>query len=159
MLFFRADGTLDFSYGAVVEMPYRIESDEIVFPPATADGSEQRMKLQFTGQDQLRLLGGPGEQLTRKGAAPDLKIPILGEWEGKRDMGGHQVEVHYLFYFNGKCLLLMPFMKRKMEYTIEGQNIRIEGPNQEPLSGEFRIKDGVLTIPGQSDKGNDYSRY
>ncbi len=111
ILHFRADGTFDFSPGAVVEMPYRIESDKIVFPPATTDGPEQRLKLQFTGQGRLRLLGDPGEQLTRKGTAPNPKVPILGEWEGKRDMGGHQVEVHYIFYPNGKCLLLIPFVK------------------------------------------------
>lgn len=161
MLFFRADGTFDFCPGAVVELPYRIESDEIVFPPASTDGPEQRMKLQFTGQDQLKLLDGPGpgEQLTRKGAAPDPKVPILGEWEGKRDMGGHQVEVHYLFYPNGKCLLLIAFAKRTLKYTIEGRNIRMEWPHEEPVFGKFRIKDGVLTIPGPSGKGNDYSRY
>lgn len=160
MLFFRADGTFDFSPGAVVETPYRIESNEIVFPPATTDGPEQRMKLQFIGQDQLRLLGDPGEQLTRKGAAPDPKVPILGEWEGTRDMGGNQVEVHYLFYPNGKCLLLIPFVKKTLKYTIEGQNMRMERPNQEPLFGKFQIKHGVLTIPGRpSGNGNDYIRY
>ena len=110
MLYFRADGTFDFSLGAVVEVPYRIESNEIVFPPATTDGPEQRIKVQFTGQNQLILLGDPHEQLMRRGAAPDLRVPILGEWEGKRDMGGHQVEVHYLFYPNGKVLLLIPFV-------------------------------------------------
>jgi hypothetical protein len=156
ILFFRADGTFDFSPGAVVEMPYRIASNEIVFPPATTDGSEQRMKLQFTGQNQLSLLG---EQLTRKGTAPDPKVPILGEWEGRRDMDGHQVEVHYIFYPNGKCLLLIPFVKRTLKYTVEGQNIRMELPNQEPLFGKFQIKDGVLTIPGSGGHGNEYSRY
>jgi hypothetical protein len=74
LLFFRADGTVDFSPAAVVEMPYRIEGDEIVFPPATTDGPEQRTKLEFTGPDRLRL---GGDQLTREGAAPDPKILIL----------------------------------------------------------------------------------
>src|SRR6185437_16278566 len=158
MLFFRADGTYDFSPGAVVEMPYRIESDEIVFPPATTDGPEQRMKLQFTGQNRLRLSDGPGEQLSRKGVAPNPKVPILGEWEGKRDMGGRQLEVHYLFYPNGKCLLLIPFVKRTLKYTTENGNMRMDWPKQGPLVGKFRIKDGVLTITGPSGKANDYSR-
>ncbi len=159
MLLFRADGTFDLSPGAVVEMPYRTERDEIVFPPSTTDGPEERLKLQFTGKDQLRLLGNPGEQLTRKGTAPHPKVPILGEWEGKRDMGGHQVEVHYIFYPNGKCLLLIPFVKKTLKYTIEGRNIRMELPNRAPCSGKFQIKDGVLTIPGSDGKGHDFSRY
>lgn len=70
MLVFRADGTFDLSPGAVVEMPYRIASGELVFPPATTNGPEQRLKLQFTGKDQLKLLGNPAEQLTRRVQRP-----------------------------------------------------------------------------------------
>ena len=159
MLLFRADGTFVLSPGAVVEMPYRIESGEIVFPPSTTDGPEERLKRQFTGKDQLRLLGNPEERLTRKGTAPNPKVTILGEWEGKRDMGGHQVEVHYIFYPNRKCLLLIPFVKKTLKYTIEGRNIRMELPNQAPCFGMFQIKDGILAIPGSDGKGNDFSRY
>ncbi len=159
MLYFRTDGTFDFSPGAVVEMPYRVESSEIVFPPATTTGSEQRLRVQFVGQDQLTLLGEPREQLARKGVAPDQKVPILGEWEGKRDVGGRQVEVHYLFYPNGKCLLLIPFATRKLKYTIEGGSIRMERIDETPASGKFRIKDDVLTISDPNGKEDEYSRY
>jgi hypothetical protein len=157
MLFFRADGTVDFSPGAVVEMPYRIEGDKIVFPPATTDGSEQRLKLEFTGQDKVNL--GGIEQLRRKGAAPDPKKLILGEWEGKRDMGGNQVKVHYLIHPNGKCLLLIPFTTRPGKYTIDRSVIHLELPGLPPIDGEFRIKDGVLTILSPSRGGYIYSRY
>lgn len=74
-------------------------------------------------------------------------------------MGGHQVEVHYIFYPNSHCLLLIPFVKKTLKYTIEGGNIRMELPHQESLFGKFQIKDGVLTIPGSNGKGNDFSRY
>lgn len=157
MLFFGANGTVDFSPGAVVEMPYRVEGDEIVFPSATTDGPEQRGKLTFTGQNQLNLMGK--EQLMRKGAASDPNRLIVGEWEGKREMGGNQVEVRYLFHPNGKCLLLIPFLTRPGKYTIQGSTMHLELPERPPIDGEFRIKDGVLTILIQSGEGYSYSRY
>ena len=30
---FHADGTVDFSPGAIVDMPYRVEGDQVIFPP------------------------------------------------------------------------------------------------------------------------------
>jgi hypothetical protein len=155
ILVFRAEGTLDLSLGAIVEMPYRIEGGEIIFPPATTDGPAQRTKLDFTGADQLKI---GTDQLTRKGSATDPNIPILGEWEGKRDMGGQEVEVHYLFYRDAKCLLLIPFATTTSKYTIEGQNIRIERSNQPLESETFTLENGVLRVSDASQT-RTYLRY
>jgi hypothetical protein len=155
MLFFRADGNMDFSLGAVVEVPYRIEGGEIVFPPATTGGPEQRTKLDFSGQDQLRI---GSDQLARKGSAPDPKLPVLGEWEGKRDMGGSQVQVHYIFNPDAKCLLLIPFTTTTCHYAIEGRNIRVELPNQQPELRDFQLENGVLHF-SYANETRDYVRY
>ena len=31
---FHADGTVDFSPGAIVDMPYRLEGDQLILPPS-----------------------------------------------------------------------------------------------------------------------------
>ena len=157
MLVFRPDGTVVFSIGAVVEMPYRIEGDELVLPSATTDGPEQRGKLNFSGQNQLNLMGQ--EQLTRKGTALDSKKLIVGEWEGKREMGGKQLEVHYLFHPNGRCLLLIPFVMMPGKYQVQGSTLNMKLPEQPPVDEKFQIRDGVLTIASESRGANRYSRY
>jgi hypothetical protein len=95
MLTFHPNGVVDFSAGVVVEGPYRIEGDELIVPPSSVNGPEQRLKLGFVGLDQLRLAE---IALKRQGAAPDASHPILGEWVGKSEMNGRQLEVRYLFY-------------------------------------------------------------
>jgi hypothetical protein len=55
MFEFRKDGVVDYSPGAVVEMKYRIEGDQLVFPPATINGPEQRQSMAWSENDKLRL--------------------------------------------------------------------------------------------------------
>lgn len=156
MVTFRVNGLVDFSPGAVVEMTYRIEGAEIILPPATTSGPEQRQKIEFTDQNQLRMAGLP---LTRKGAAPDSANPILGEWVGKRDMDGRQLEAHYLFYPAGKCLFLLPFLTSPGRYSIRGSSMRLELPNHRPAEGKFQIEGDVLTTPSPSGSGYRFRRY
>jgi hypothetical protein len=42
---FRSAGTVDFSSGAVVEMQWRIENDQLVLSPPEAGGAEQKQTL------------------------------------------------------------------------------------------------------------------
>ncbi len=117
MLTFHSNGVVDFSPGAVVEMTYRIEGGEMIFPLPTINGPEQRQKMEFMGQDQLRLAE---VVFRRQGAPTEASHLILGEWVGKRQMNGRQLEAHYFFYPAGKCLLLLPFMTGPGRYTIQG---------------------------------------
>jgi hypothetical protein len=48
---FRADGTMRFSPGAIVDMQYRLEGDQLILPPATTAGPEQKSTLQWSGND------------------------------------------------------------------------------------------------------------
>jgi hypothetical protein len=164
MLTFHANGVVDFSPGAVVEMPYRIEGDELILPPATTTGPEQRQQIEFRGNNQLRLIikaeGLTGAMnLTRKGAAPDITNSILGEWVGTQEMEGRLMEAHYLFYPAGKCLFLLPFLTKPGHFAIRGTNMRLELPNHPPAEGKFGILGDVLTTPSPSGSGYRFTRY
>ncbi len=156
MLAFRPGGRVDFSPGAVVETTYRVEGNEIIFPPPTINGPEMRQKFAFDGPNQLRLAGEP---LTRRGTSPDPQNLILGEWVGTREMEGHRMEAHYLFYPAGKSLFLLPFQTAPGRYTINGAVMRLELPARRPAEGKFQIDGDTLTLPGPSGSGARFRRY
>jgi hypothetical protein len=161
MLEFRKDGVVDYSPGVVVEMKYRIEGDQLVLPPATVNGPEQKQTMQWLGSDKLRLKSG-GDlwlELTRQGPTPDVKIPILGEWASLRDISGKAMPVRYLFYPAGKGLLLIPFLKESGSYVIRGESIRLELPGRGPAEGKFKVDGDVLTIPGPNSGESRFARY
>ncbi len=157
MLMFHSNGVVDCSVGAVVEMTYRIEGGELIFPPVRTNGPEQRQKMEFVGHDRLRL---DEILLTRQGAAPDAKRPIIGEWAGTREMNGRQLEARYLFYPAGKCLFLLPFLTLPSgRYSIRGSTMRLELPERQTAEGKFEIEDDVLTLPGPSGSQYRLRRY
>jgi hypothetical protein len=156
MLRFRPNGVVDFSPGAIVEMPYRIEGTEIILPPATTNGPEQRQKIEFIGTDRLRLAEA---RFTRSGAAPDAKNPILGEWVGRREMDGQQIDAYFFFYPAGKSLLLLPFLTVTGHYTIQGSTMRLEVPKHKDAEGKFQIEGDLLTVPNSSGSADRYRRY
>ncbi len=145
ILHFQPGGTVDYSPGAVVEMTYRIEGKEIIFPPDTIKGPEMRQPLEFNGQNQLRLAK---VTLQRQGPAPDAGNPILGEWRGKLEAKDGPPEAFYFFYPGGKCLLLLPFQTTPGRYKINGSSMRLEIPGQPPAEGAFQVTADSLTIPG-----------
>ena len=78
---FRLDGTVDFSPGAVVEMPWRIEREQLILPPATTDGPEQKYTLKWRGDNRLGLEAeGVVTELARVGNRSAPGDPIIGEW-------------------------------------------------------------------------------
>jgi hypothetical protein len=160
---FHANGDVDYSPGAVVEMTYRVEGDQLFLPTANAGGSEQKLKITWLGDNKVRLApqsGSPGDsagsELTRKGERADSKNPILGEWAGTRDMGGHKLDMLWFFYAEGKGLFLMPFTPQHGHYTVKDSTIRLELPNTNPIQTKFEISGNVLTMGNPS--GNGQSR-
>jgi hypothetical protein len=156
MFEFRGDGTLSFSPGAVVEMNYRVEGKELIFPPATTTGPEQRQKMEWVNADRVTL--GGAETLSRQGAARDPANPLFGEWTAPRDMGGTKMEARYFFEPTGKVLLLLPFAWQKGTYSVTGGSIRIDRPKALPSEGAFRIEGDVLTLPGTRGNGESHFR-
>ena len=149
MLEFRSDGTADFSPGAVVEAPWRIENDKLILPPATTDGPEQKYTLKWLGDNKLRLkIEGVVTELTRVGDRVDVRYPIVGEWIENRVMAGRNLVAHWLVYNGGKFLLVMPFANQHGSYTISGSALHFSFPTWTSIPGNFRFKlgDNVLTL-------------
>jgi hypothetical protein len=148
MLEFHSDGVVDWSPGAVVEMDYRIEGDKLVLPPATKTGPEQSRALEWLGEDRV-LLKDTGDELSRRSARLDPKHPIVGEWTGKYGFSGRQVESRWLFYANGKMLLLIPFGSLHGHYTTNQQTIRMELPGRSSWQGKFEVRGDLLILTGE----------
>jgi len=148
---FHDAGILDFSSGAVVELKYRIEGNELILPPATTNGPEQRQTMEWQPADRLILKGA--DTLSRQGPARDANRPILGEWTARREMDGVALQVRYLFDGEGNCLFLLPFKWQKGGYSVKGATMRVQYPGQAPVEGPFRIEGDMLTIPRASGKG------
>ena len=169
---FRADGTVDFSPGAVVEMPYRVEDNFLIMAGET-QGSEQKTTIEFVGTDKFRLrppTGAPGQartvELLRQGTAPDPHNPIVGEWIEHREMGGRQLEAHWLFSGGGKVLLLIPFVTSHGHFSIRGSAIHMEflPPSalaQSPMNGTFEVSNDVLVLklPKRTESGERIGEY
>jgi hypothetical protein len=156
---FRSDGTADFSPGAVVEMPWRIENNQLILPPETDGGAERKANLKWLGDNKLSLVSEAAViELARVGEPANAGNPIIGEW-----IQGHWVglnlEARYLFYPGGKLLFVMPFAIHHGSYTISGSALHFSFPTWTPTPGNFRFKltDNVLTL--SAPKGGNESHF
>jgi hypothetical protein len=162
---FRSGGIVDYSPGAVVEMPYRVEGDLLVLPPETQGGAEQKQKIEFLPDGRLRLsaAGTMSVNLARRGRAPAGDKSILGEWVGDRDMNGRVVETMLLFSADGKVLMVMPFLKSTGSYTVDGAKIHIGVENRWTADGTFKVEGNRLTLsimdPKKGLRDWTYARY
>jgi hypothetical protein len=157
---FRSDGTADFSLGAVVEMPWRIENNQLILPPATVSGAEQKLALKWLGLNKLHLATGDpgGAELTRVGDRTDAGNPIFGEWLENREMAGRKFEGHWFFYVGGKGLFLMPAVTQHGHYTITDSALHIDMPNTK-FTELFELKDSVLILHDPEGGEYRYARY
>jgi hypothetical protein len=157
---FRNDGAFDYSPATVVEMPYRLEEGTLVLPPDAPNGPEHRQKIEWVGEERIRLTA-PGTlslELVRKASRPDAKKSIVGEWTGPRDMGGHSVQALYLFSPAGRVVLLMPFVTTKGRYTVDGEKIQMSGEKWD-AGGTFKVDGDTLTLSIVNKKGVQESKY
>lgn len=157
---FHSDGTFDFSMGAVVNMQWRIENNQLILPSATTDGPEQKANLKWLGDNKLKLEGEGGVvELARVGDRSDTSNLIVGEWTGSTEMGGRNLECRYLFYKGGEVLLLIPFEFQHGSYRISRSTLHLERQGQTRES-KFELAGDVLTISTPEDaKESRYARY
>jgi len=157
---FRSDGTIDLSYGAIVEMQWRIENNQLVLPPAMVGGDEQKFTLQWLSDSKLRLKTEASvTELTRVGDRSHADQPLVGEWIEHREVAGHDLEARWLFYPNSKALLLIPMKIQHASYTISGSVIHLQlaGIRSE---NTFEVKDNILTFSDPEGGHEDrYARY
>jgi len=152
---FRSDGTFDYSPGAVVEMPCRIENHQLVLPPETDDGAERKASLKWSGDNKVSLNSeGTAIELSRVGNVADAKNPIIGEWVEHREMAGIKLEAHYLFYPRGKLLLVIPFKVQQGSYAISGSGLHIKMQDRD-TEVKFDLTDTILTM-SEPDGHNAY---
>jgi hypothetical protein len=157
MFEFRSDGTVDFSPAAVVETQWRIENNQLILPPGTVGGAEQKFNLKWLGDNKLSLTTGADvTELARIGDLANPGNPIVGEWIESREMAGRNLEAHWLFYLDGKILFLMPFVTQHGSYTISGSALHLKVPGLGP-EFRFELTDGVLTF--SAPEGGDAVRY
>ena len=158
---FRSDGTVDYSMGAVVDMPWRIENNQLILPPATTDGPEQKFTLQWLGDNKLRLeTEGSVAELARVGDRSDPGNLIIGEWIEQREMGGRSLKARYLFYARGEALLLIPFAIQHGSYTISGSALHLKIPGLKKPEFRFKLADNSLTLSDtEGGQESHYARY
>lgn len=158
---FRSDGTVDYSTGAVVDMLWRIENNQLILPPATIDGPEQKYTLKWLGDNKLRLeTEGGVTELSRVSDHPDSGKPIIGEWLEKREMGGQDMEAHWLFYQDDKLLFIMPFKIQHGTYTISGSSLHLKIAGLEEPEFRFKLADNSLTLSDtEGGRESHYARY
>lgn len=157
---FRSDGTADFSPGAVVEMQWRIENNQLIFPPGTAGGAEQKQSLKWLGDNKLSLGTDAGvTELARVGDRANAGDPLIGEWIENREMAGRKLEGHWFFYPGGKLLFLMPFAFQHGSYTISGSALYLKITGLKP-EYRFELKENLLTLSEpEGGHENRYGRY
>ena len=144
-------------------MSYRVEGNELVLPPGTDNGPEQRQTITWLGDDKLRLRSPdepePGQELARWGPRQTSLSPIVGEWAGKRDMGGQKVDVRYFFYPWGRGLLLVPFLTQQGSYATSDGKIHLDWPGCPTPDATFRVDGDVLTFTPTGSRPVKYARY
>jgi len=156
---FHANGTLDFSPGAIVDMPYRVEGDQLILPPGMTNGPEIKSKLTVSG-DLLRLaVEGHVSEYHRRGTVPDLHNLLLGEWLGSREMDGRQMIEQMFFYPGGKSLLVILFTTQRGIYSTSGGRLVATFGGRTGLNGPFDISDGVLSIHRSGGRVTKLARY
>ena len=156
---FHEDGSVDFSMGAVAEMSYRLNGDDLYLP---ADGQKQKVK--FVDDNRVEVSAEQDgkthtQELKRKEPFLDPKNLILGEWTTPREDLRPGVEATEIFQAAGKYLLVIPFACLHGQYVVDGDTIRIEMPKVPTIQGPFKVEGDTLTIPGARSGTSQFVRY
>jgi hypothetical protein len=157
---FHADRTFDFSPGAIVDMPYRVEGNQMILPPATTGGPEIKSKLTWPGDRVMRIaMPGAVTEYQRQGPPADPRDPLLGEWLTFREMDGTRMPEEWFFYPAGKSLLVIRFTTQHGTYSVtNGRLVGIIG-GQTGLDGTFEITNGILSINRSRGRVTKLARY
>jgi hypothetical protein len=156
---FHANGTIDFSPGAIVDMPYRVEGDQLILPPGITNGPEIKSTVTLAGDAMQLSLEGHVAEYHRKGAVQDPRDPLLGEWLGSREMDGRQMIEQMFFYPGGKSLLVILFTTQRGSYSTTSGRLVATFGGRVGLDGAFDISDGVLSIHRSGGRVTKLARY
>jgi hypothetical protein len=157
---FQKGGVFEYSIAAVVEMPYRVDGDQLITPSGTDGGPEQRETIKWLGQDRVQLISEfqTRRDLTRKGGRHGSRT-IVGEWRGVDTIGGRQVDAVSLFYPNNKLLFLIPFSVQKGTYSIRDGRVLLSAPDCPFSDAAFNVQGDVLAFTTPDSRRSTYARY
>lgn len=153
---FMANGTVQFSPGAIVPEPYRVEGERLTI------GAPQEMQytIAFTGEDRLRMsVNGQGEEYTRLGTRPNPQSLLVGEWTGTRDMSGVKTLVHWIFRADSTTLLMIRFTTQSGTYSAQNGHLKASFGGRGDLEGTLELTGGVLSITRSPGRVTKLMRY
>ena len=140
-------------------MPYRVEGDQLILPPATTTGPEMKSTLTWPSKDVLRMsTQGQSEEYQRQGAA-DPRDQLLGEWLTWREMNGQRMPTEIFFYPGGQSLLVIRFNTGKGRYSVTNGRLAGESGGRVALDGTFDFANGVLSIHRSNGRVTKLARY
>jgi hypothetical protein len=159
---FNADGSVNFSPGAIVPSQYHVEGDRLTFYPS--DG--MYFTLSWTDDDHMRMAmnGAGSEDYTRLGTRQNRQgdhsqDKLLGEWTTTRDMDANKVLVHWIFGPDSNGLLLIRFLKQVGNYTVQNGRLVASFAGKPGLDGTISIANGVLSIARSGGRITKLMRY
>jgi len=120
---FRENGAMDFSAATAVSLPYRIEGDALVLPPATSKGPELRQTMAWISDSKLVLTQKTGDAqgetiLVRATPASGESHSLLGEWTTQIKMPERTVSARYIFQKDKTLLLIVSFVTQRGVYRV-----------------------------------------
>jgi hypothetical protein len=153
---FAADGTVQFSPGAIVPSTFQLEGNRL-----SLDSGERTLyEVAWAGDNRLRMgLSGATEEYARLGARRDPQNPLIGEWIGTRDMNGTLVRTHWIFQADASALLMIRFKTENGTYSIRNGMLAAKFAGGGALAGTISIADGVLSITRAGGRVTKLARY
>lgn len=146
---FKTGGVVLVRPGAIAPGTYRIEGNELVLPPLTEGGPENRQTMDMRVPGQVTCYKGQAKsmEMARVGKTPPGKPTLVGEWVAMREMDGQKMEMRMFFYANGKTLFLLPFQTQQAKYSVENGRMTIALPDGKTAEGPFTGSATALSIP------------
>jgi len=155
VLNFRANGTFDYSPGAVIGGTYRIEQNRVITAYENGD-PENSMTIQSVSADTLRL-GPPSDaglpegagsfDLKRVGRPEDPNNLLLGAWVTVATMPETPSHGYYYFRSDGTETFNIPFRTDRCTYAFTGDRIRLTLGVRGSVEGQVRWDGDVLILP------------
>lgn len=147
---YRTNGTMVVTFGAAVHFKYRVETNTIVLEDP--QGASERMGFTITGNTltftdrKMR----EGQKLDRVDGVGGRGL--VGRWAGKHYTGGKQV-MH--FTANMNCYLSVPQQEMTGTFTVTGNSLTEELPQEGTRSWKWGMADGVLTLTDPSGSNSE----
>jgi hypothetical protein len=150
---FETNGTVVVAFGAALNLKYKVENSELVLSDETST-PVQSLDFTITGTT-LTLTNsktGKKEELTRvKGSEGK---GLVGKWIGDHYTGQKQI-MH--FTTNMNCYLSVPFQSVSGSFSVVGDTLTEEFPNEGKTEWKWEIAEDVFTLTKKS--GNKTEKY